>query len=90
LVSLVYNIGISAFRNSTLLRKVNANPNDSTIRAEFLKWVNSGGKELPGLVKRRKEEADYYFSKTSGLSPFFLIAVGLIGAGIILSNQGDE
>lgn len=43
LVSLAYNIGVGAFGRSTLLRKVNANPNDPTIGAEFLKWVNAGG-----------------------------------------------
>ena len=62
LVSLVYNIGKPAFSVSTLLRKAKANANDPTIRAEFEKWRNGGGKVLPGLVKRRAAEADLYFS----------------------------
>lgn len=62
LVSFAYNLGTTALKNSTLLKKVNANPNDTTIRNEFMKWVNAGGKRLQGLVNRRTEEADLYFS----------------------------
>jgi lysozyme len=62
LVSFAYNVGVNALKNSTLLKKLNANPNDPTIKDEFLKWVNAGGKKLPGLVKRREEEAALYFS----------------------------
>lgn len=63
LVSFAYNVGIGNFQKSTLLRKVNANPNDVTIRAEFNKWVKAGGVRLNGLVNRRKDEADIYFTK---------------------------
>ena len=61
LVSFAYNVGVAAFRRSTLCRKVKANSDDATIRAEFGKWVYAGNKKLPGLVKRRAEEADMYF-----------------------------
>jgi len=63
LVSFTYNVGIEAFRRSTLLRKLNADPEDPAIRTEFSRWVRAGGKTLGGLVKRRKEEADLYFSE---------------------------
>jgi lysozyme len=63
LVSFTYNVGIGAFRRSTLLRKVNADPEDPDIRYEFNKWVKAGGKVYPGLVKRRKEEANLYFKE---------------------------
>jgi lysozyme len=63
LVSFAYNLGPNALKNSTLLKKVNANPNDPTIRGEFMKWVNAGGKKLKGLVRRREAEANLYFSK---------------------------
>jgi lysozyme len=63
LVSFTYNVGIGAFRRSTLLRKVNADPEDPAIRDEFSKWVRAGGKTLGGLVRRRKEEANLYFSE---------------------------
>lgn len=63
LVSFTYNLGVGAFKKSTLLKKVNVNPNDPSITDEFLKWVKAGGKALKGLQLRRKIEADYYFSK---------------------------
>jgi lysozyme len=62
IVSLCYNIGLGAFEKSTLLKKAKINVNDASIRDEFMKWVKGGGKTLPGLVKRRKEEADLYFT----------------------------
>lgn len=65
-VSLAYNIGLGGLKKSTLYRKVKANPDDPTIRAEFMKHVNArvNGvlKPLPGLVKRRRAEANHYFS----------------------------
>ena len=61
LVCFVFNIGPNAFAASTLLKKAKVNPNDKTIALEFAKWVNAGGKKLPGLVKRRKAESDLYF-----------------------------
>ena len=61
LVSFVFNLGVGNFSRSTLLRRIKAHPNDITIRREFARWVYAGGKVLPGLVTRRKEEADLYF-----------------------------
>jgi len=62
LVSFCYNVGPGNLKSSTLLKKVNANPNDPTIRTEFLKWNKGGGKVLAGLTKRRTAEANLYFS----------------------------
>lgn len=61
LVSFAYNVGLENLRSSTLLKKVNLNPTDTALKAEFLKWVHSNGKILPGLIVRRTEEADLYF-----------------------------
>jgi len=61
LASFAYNLGCNALKNSTLLKKVNNNPNDASIRTEFNKWVYANGKILQGLVNRRKAEADLYF-----------------------------
>ena len=61
LVSFVYNLGARNLSISTLLKKVNKNPNDETIRGEFMKWVKANGKTLNGLVKRREAEANLYF-----------------------------
>lgn len=62
LVSFAYNLGPNALKGSTLLKKVNANPEDPAIKGEFMKWVNAGGKKLAGLVKRREAEANLYFT----------------------------
>ena len=63
LTSFCYNCGVGNFKKSTLLKKVNKNPSDPTIRNEFAKWNKSGGKVLAGLTRRRKAEADLYFTK---------------------------
>jgi lysozyme len=62
LVSFCYNVGPTNLKNSTLLKKVNNNPNDETINDEFMKWTRGGGKVLKGLVTRRKSESELYFS----------------------------
>lgn len=62
LLSFVFNIGAGNLKKSTLLKKVNKNPADPAIRNEFMRWVNVGGKPSNGLINRRKDEADLYFS----------------------------
>jgi lysozyme len=62
LTSFAFNVGAGNLAKSTLLKKVNANPNDATIRDEFMRWTKAGGKVLNGLVTRRKAEADLYFT----------------------------
>lgn len=61
LVSFTYNLGSSNLGKSTLLKKINANPCDKTIKDEFLKWNKAGGKVLNGLTRRRNAEAELYF-----------------------------
>ena len=61
LVCFVYNCGMPNFERSTLLKKVNLNPNDATIKDEFPKWNKAGGKVLNGLIRRRKVESELYF-----------------------------
>ena len=62
LISLRYNIGIGNFQKSTLLRKAQINANDNSIMDEFLRWVYSKGRVLPGLQRRRLREMKLYFS----------------------------
>jgi lysozyme len=62
LSSFVYNVGVEAFSDSTMLKKININHNDPTIRDEFMKFVYGGGRYLEGLANRRVGEADLYFS----------------------------
>lgn len=61
LVSFAYNCGVVNLQKSTLLKKVNVNPNDPTIRAEFMKWNRANSIVLPGLTRRREAEANLYF-----------------------------
>ena len=56
LVSFAYNCGSGALERSTLLKRVNA-CRFSDVPAELMKWTKSGGRELPGLVRRRRAEA---------------------------------
>lgn len=57
LVSFIFNLGEGKFNSSTLKKKILAGAKDEDIVAEFKKWNKGGGKVLPGLVKRREEEA---------------------------------
>ena len=62
LTDFAYNCGIGNLKSSTLLKLVNANPNDPEIRAQFMRWNKGGGKVLNGLTRRREAEANLYFS----------------------------
>ena len=55
LVDFAYNAGVGALAKSTLLKRVNAGKFDE-VPAEFMKWTKGGGRELPGLVRRRRAE----------------------------------
>lgn len=55
LTDFAYNAGVGALQKSTLLKKVNAEKFDE-VPVEFMKWTKGGGKELPGLVRRRRAE----------------------------------
>lgn len=59
LVDFAYNAGAQNLRTSTLLKKVNAG-DIAGAGGEFAKWVHGGGQVLPGLVRRRKAEADLF------------------------------
>lgn len=54
-VSLAFNIGLTAFTNSTLCRKLN-NKDYEGAALEFPRWNKAAGKVLAGLISRRKEE----------------------------------
>jgi len=61
LVSLTYNIGSTAFKNSTLLKKLNAKDYQGAAD-QFLVWNKGGGKVLKGLDNRRKDEEALFLS----------------------------
>lgn len=64
LLSLCYNIGVGAFKASTVLKIVNKNPNDPAIADAFYMWRYStvDGVRKPILAGRRKREAKLYFT----------------------------
>jgi lysozyme len=62
LVSFCYNVGRGAFSQSTLLRLLNQG-NYSEAANQFSRWVNGGGKQLPGLVSRRETERTLFLLK---------------------------
>ena len=55
LVSLTYNIGTGAFKESTLLIKLNLSDYKATA-TQFAVWNKGGGKVMQGLVNRRAVE----------------------------------
>jgi len=61
LVSICYNIGCGNLGKSSLIKKVNINPNDPTISESFSLWNKAGGKVIRGLTTRRASEAKLYF-----------------------------
>lgn len=61
IASFVYNIGREAFRNSTLLRLINADCIDAAA-AQFGRWNKAGGVVVAGLTRRREREREMFES----------------------------
>lgn len=61
MVGLAFNIGITAFARSTLVRRHRAGDHEGAAD-EFLKWNKAGGRVRPGLVRRRAAERRLYLS----------------------------
>ena len=61
MVSLTYNIGIAAFRKSSILRN-HLKGDFAAAARSFHLYNQAGGKQMPGLVKRRAAESAHYLS----------------------------
>lgn len=61
LVSFAFNAGLGNLQRSTIRMKANRGDWDGAAEA-FMQWTKGGGKELPGLVRRRKAEIDLFMS----------------------------
>lgn len=59
MVSLAYNIGITAFKNSTLVKVFNTGDMESTAK-QFLRWIYAKGKIYRGLQRRRRTEMELF------------------------------
>jgi len=61
LISFVYNLGGNAFKNSTLLKKLN-NGDFSGAAGEFSRWIYVDGNRSRGLMTRREAEKRVFLS----------------------------
>ena len=61
LVSISFNFGLGNLQRSTIRMKANRSDWEGAAQA-FMQWTKGGGKELPGLVKRRKSEMSLFLS----------------------------
>ena len=59
LVSFVYNVGETQFKNSTLVRLLNQGLYQNAAK-ELFRWNRAGGKQLQGLTNRRTEEFELF------------------------------
>jgi lysozyme len=55
LISFAFNVGLGAYADSTLLKKLNQGDKRGAAN-EFPRWVYASGQKLPGLVRRREAE----------------------------------
>jgi lysozyme len=63
LVEFTYNVGVAAFKGSTLLKLLNAGAPKNQVAAQFLRWNKDEGKVVPGLTNRRKRESTKFLGK---------------------------
>ena len=61
LVSFAYNAGLGNYQRSTIRMKVNRGDWEGAAEA-FMSWTKAGGKEVAGLVKRRKAEVALFLN----------------------------
>ena len=59
IISLTYNIGVTALAKSTLLRKIKQGDLRSA-EGEFLRWVYADGQKVRGLQNRRADEVSLF------------------------------
>jgi lysozyme len=100
MVCLAFNIGLGAFKKSSVARLHNAKKYAEAAQA-FGLWNKAGGKVLKGLVKRRAEEAAMYVEgtfvgepdgvqKAEGEKPSRVLAGTSIGGGAVLASQAAD
>ncbi len=100
LISFVFNIGIGAFRKSTLLKKLNAGDYDS-VPSELLRWrfATVSGKKKPILLSRRNKEIMIWndvsttivnSKRIKGATIGSIASIGSISSVINQINQLDD
>jgi lysozyme len=101
MVALAFNIGLGAFKKSSVARLHNAKKYAEAAQA-FGLWNKARGKVLRGLVKRRAEEAAMYLegctieeptpspTQAEGEKPSRTIAGASIGGGAVVASQAAD
>ena len=94
LVSFVYNVGATAFRKSTLLRKLNAGDYNA-VPSELARWNKVKGKVVRGLVNRRAAEAGLWArdahvagQMVEPQTPRGSVAPAAVGGGAAVAGAG--
>lgn len=59
LVSFTYNVGVNAFKSSTLLKRINAGASNESIKSAFMMWNKPAA-----IIGRRKREANLYLASS--------------------------
>jgi len=81
LCSFIFNVGVDAFRKSTLLKKLNAGAGAGEVAEEFHRWNKAGAVVITGLTNRRKKEADLFLtpvpSETLATSALSVSTIGM-------------
>jgi lysozyme len=62
LISFVYNVGINAFKASSLLRLLNSGTDKKLVADQFDRWVYDNGVKVKGLITRRNAEKKLFLS----------------------------
>ncbi len=62
LISFVYNVGINAFKASSLLRLLNSGAEKKIVADQFDRWVYDNGVKVKGLIMRRNAEKKLFLS----------------------------
>lgn len=86
LVSFAFNVGLGAFSRSTLLKRLNAGRYDE-VPAQLMRWTRAGGRELAGLVRRRRAEAGLWRSLDEGP---VIVTAGRAEAPVVEEAPGPE
>lgn len=83
LCSFCFNLGIGAYMHSTLRKYVKAG-RDADAGREFGRWVHAGGRVLPGLVRRRRAEAELY-AQAGGVTALFVGVLVTLAMGLAIA-----
>jgi lysozyme len=62
LISFTYNVGLEAFKASSLLRLLNSGTDKKIVADQFDRWVFDNGVKVKGLISRRNAEKKLFLS----------------------------